>query len=84
MRKTAPTGARRTQRASRLSRDLKVRIADAGAALGKAQAVARKLQKGAADEPVARLAAELAAHLETARAALSTPRHRPTTRRRPI
>jgi hypothetical protein len=83
MRKTGPSRRPRAQRASRLSRDLQVRIAAAGTALAKAQALARKLQKAAPDEPAARLAAELTAHLEAAKTALSLPGHRRASRRRP-
>lgn len=70
----------RDQRASRLSRDLLVRISDAGSALDRAHALARKLQKAAPGEPTARLAAELAAQIEAAKAALSKTAGRPGAR----
>jgi len=71
MTKTSSSRRPRDQRASRLSRDLLVRISNAGDALDKAQTIARKLQKAAPGEPTARLAGELAAHIETAKKALS-------------
>jgi len=70
---TKATSSRRprNQRASRLSRDLLVKIADAGDALDKAHALARRLQKAAPGASTARLASELAAQIETAKKALS-------------
>ncbi len=61
----------RTQRTSRLSRDLIVDLATARAALRNAQALARKLKKAGAGEAASQLAGELIAHLETAAKALS-------------
>jgi hypothetical protein len=79
MPKTPPSRLR-DQRASRLSRDLLVRISDAGSALDKAHVLARKLQKAAPGEPTARLASELAAQIETAKAALWKRTGRPPSR----
>ncbi|HUM00780.1 MAG TPA: hypothetical protein VL084_00715 [Thermoanaerobaculia bacterium] len=60
-----------SQRASRLSRDLLVKFANAGDALDKAHALAMRLQKAAPGASTARLAGELAAQIETAKKALS-------------
>ena len=80
----APASRRpRDQRASRLSRDLLVRISNAGDALDTAQTIARKLQKAAPGEPTARLAGELAAHIETAKKMLSKAAMRPPVRSTP-
>ena len=65
----------RTQRTSRLSRDLIIDLATARAALRKAQALARKLKKAGTTKATAQIAGELSAHLETATKALSRAGH---------
>jgi hypothetical protein len=61
----------RRQRASRLSRDLLVELSAAWMAVRLARAVARKLETAPSGEAAARLADEVATHVDTARKALS-------------
>ncbi len=71
MTSTMASGRRRPQRASRLSRDLLMELSTAWAALRKAQALARKLEKAPPGKTATRLAAEIAVHIQAARKALS-------------
>lgn len=71
MPKATASGRTRSQRASRLSRDLTVDLPTARAALRKAKALARKLKTAETGRATTRLAGELTAHIETATKALT-------------
>ncbi len=65
------SGRPRPQRASRLSRDLLMELSAAWMAVRLARALARKLETTASAETAARLADEVAVHIDTAKKALS-------------
>ena len=70
MRNAAAAVRIRRQRASRLSRDLMMRLSTAWMAVKLARTLARKLET-VPPEQAARLAEEIAAHIDAARKALS-------------